>query len=86
MVDLVFRLARLAVRCLVHFSVTAPPSNIHLYYYGKWGIPRVRVRIAEYQNYRRTHNVVRIDYSYFFPFNRLPDSTGGLKSVIRSDG
>ena len=86
MVDLVFRLARWAVRCLVHFSVTAPPSNIHLYYYDKQGILRVRVRIAEYRYYRRTHNVVRIDYSYFFPFNRLPDSTGGLKSVIRSDG
>ena len=86
MVDLVRRLARWAVRCLVHFSVTAPPSNIHLYYCDKWGILRVHVQIAECLYYRRTHNVVRIDYSYFFPFNRLPDYTGGLKSVIRSDG
>ena len=86
MVDLVFRLARWAVRCLVHFSVTAPPSNIHLYYCDKQGILRVRVRIAECLYYRRTHNVVRIDCSYFFLLIVLPDYTGGLKSVIRSDG
>ena len=71
MVDLVFCFARWAVCCLAHFFPTAPPSNIHLYYYDNWGIHRVRVRITEYRYYRRTHNVVRIDCSYFFPFNNF---------------